>query len=1055
MPSLKVAHRLLLGFALIMLLVAGLAWLITATSGWQGNRLDQLRATAVDASDHASGMALSARAAQVAVQNLALRSAAGGTPENGQAQQLVAARAAASDAIGTFERHLDRSRAIASAEGRAAAERISAVESAFASYRQSVMSVINPAGGAAAEPATPAATVFEEQIRPQYEEVLMPLLTRHLTATQATIAERAEAADSARLWGERFGLGAALLILLTVIGVGFMNSRYVSRGLDRTVVAARSIAAGRLTSPVRVVSDDEFGDLADALNDMVSRLSTATLSKTYVENIVQSMADPLVVVDPDVRVSMVNQALLDLLGYESDELAGGSVTRIFAHTGRQRGAAIKQDIERGLAGNIESRFRTKAGQEVSVSLSSALVRSGGEVQGLVIVAKDITEQKRREKELIDAKDEAERMVQLRDAFLANMSHEIRTPLTGILGSAQVLAEVVQGDHRNLAKIIEDAGNRLLDTINSVLEMARIEAGEVQPEMEILDFAEEAEAVANVLRPVAAKKGLSLRVYPPTGGRVAAQLDRSCLNRILNNLVGNAIKFTRDGAVSIEISSDGDDAFITVRDSGIGIAKEFLPFLFDDFKQESTGLRRSHEGSGLGLAITKKLIDMMGGDVTVDSVKGLGSAFTVRFDRVPLEEAEAAYRPGATPAASAEGDESWDEILTGIHPTFHAPPPAGQRPYRDLLLIEDNQQNAYMAKFMLEGYSADVATTPEESIELVRRHQYGVLLVDINLGTDLSGIDLLKQIRDIEGYAETAAVAVTAYALPGDRERFLNEGFDDYVSKPYRKETLREAVERALASAVPHAPLEDLGTVLGGSFDEEGDGPEEQTPADEQAPEKAVGASGAPATSAPRQPAPASRAPAQAPATPPPAPPGGARPPAPPPQPARRPEAAPAAPPQRAAAPPAEAFGESPPVWANPAFEQRIPGPQPAPAGGSAPAGPSAPYPPAPEPTAAARPRPGALPFPTASPDEFLPPDYHPDASAFPPEVARLVLAAEDERAAAAARQALRRAAAATTRQAGGGSHPAPEDDSSLHYLDFDPDDSAGDGAGGPPDPAGR
>src|SRR5690606_12088924 len=167
------------------------------------------------------------------------------------------------------------------------------------------------------------------------------------------------------------------------------------------------------------------------------------------------------------------------------------------------------------------------GDDIPVSLSSALVREGNDVQGLVIVAKDITERKRFEAELIEAKEKAEQMVHLRDAFLANMSHEIRTPLTGILGSAQVLAEVVQeGEQRNLAKIIEDAGTRLLDTINSVLEMARIEAGEVQPEVEILNLVEEAEASARVLATVAEKKGLLLRVHA-TDRNLYAQTDRSC------------------------------------------------------------------------------------------------------------------------------------------------------------------------------------------------------------------------------------------------------------------------------------------------------------------------------------------------------------------------------------------------------------------------------------------------------------------------------------------------------------------------------------------------
>jgi len=991
MPSIKVAHRLLIGFLVLVVLICGIVWLSTATGTWQENRLTELREAALEATDHATGMAMAARSAHSAAQALRVqRIAATNATEVDDAarrSQERAARATIDDAFSTFDRHLARSREIGQREGRSTAERLSALEDAYTTYKQASSRFLelpaSPEEGLVA-----VSSVFETQLQPHFDETLAPLLARHVSATQTALLERIDAAEAARIWSARFLFGALGLLLIVLIGMAFVNTRYVDTGLRRAIAASRAIAAGRLTNPIRVSSDDEFGDLTEAFNEMVARLSTATVSKTYVDNIVQSMADPLIVVDPDVRIAMVNQALLDLLGYESDELTGASVTRIFAHTGRQRGAAIKQDIERGLAGNVDSKFRTKAGQEVVISLSSALVRASGEVQGLVIVAKDITEQKRREKELIDAKEAAERMVQLRDAFLANMSHEIRTPLTGILGSAQVLAEVVEGEHKNLARIIEDAGNRLLDTINSVLEMARIEAGEVQPEMEILDFAQEAEAVANVLRPVAKKKGLVLRVYPPADSRVAAQLDRSCLNRILNNLVGNAIKFTREGAVSIEISADEDSAVLTVRDTGIGISKEFLPYLFDDFKQESTGLRRSHEGSGLGLAITKKLIDMMGGSVEVESVKGLGSAFTVRFDRVPLEEAAAAQsRLG--PTASADGVAPWEAEHNVVSPTFEPPPPASQRPGRDLLLIEDNEQNAYMAKFMLEGFAADVATSPDEALALALRHQYGVLLVDINLGTDSSGIDLLHEIRQIEGYSDTPAVAVTAYALPGDRERFLSEGFDDYVSKPYRKETLREAVERALASREPIDPGTDLDMVLGGSFDE----PSEAQPEDEVGPE--------PEFAAPPQPV------------------------------APEPQG------QLDDVPPAEPIVVQPRELSDyPADVQ---------AAGD-------PVRDAAKEAYSATPLPPASPLPTASPDEFLPPTYRPDVTAFPPEVARLVEEAAAERA--AQRQQGDRASIKRASDEAGNDLSAHPNGDAFHFVDVDPQDSSGDGVGRPPEPSG-
>src|SRR5690606_25428693 len=154
------------------------------------------------------------------------------------------------------------------------------------------------------------------------------------------------------------------------------------------------------------------------------------------------------------------------------------------------------------------------------------------------------------------------------------------------------------------------------------------------------------------------------------------------------------------------------------------------------------------------------------------------------------------------------------------PTSAPPPAPEERPLRDLLLIEDNAQNAYMAKFMLQDYETDIATSPEDAIEQVLHHQYRLLLVDINLGADRSGIDLLHEIRGVEGYEMARAIAVTAYALPGDEDRFLSEGFDDYVAKPFRKETLLAAVERVFAAAEEQAEAgPNLDTILGGSFED--------------------------------------------------------------------------------------------------------------------------------------------------------------------------------------------------------------------------------------------
>ncbi|MDX1421313.1 MAG: PAS domain S-box protein, partial [Rubricoccaceae bacterium] len=245
---------------------------------------------------------------------------------------------------------------------------------------------------------------------------------------------------------------------------------------------------------------------------------------------------------------------------------------------------------------------------------------------------DVTERKQFERELIEAREAAVEMARLKSAFLANMSHEIRTPLTGILGYAGLLAEEVEGEQQEFVQFIEKSGRRLLDTLNSVLELARLEANGVEPSLEVLDVVSEAEEAVRLLTPLAEAKGLALTLDPAPARAATASLDRVCLGRILSNLIGNAVKFTEEGGVHVRVEVDEADVLVHVRDTGRGIAAGFLPHLFDEFKQESEGHARSHEGAGLGLAITKRLTDLLGGAIAVECPTTGGTVFTVAFPR---------------------------------------------------------------------------------------------------------------------------------------------------------------------------------------------------------------------------------------------------------------------------------------------------------------------------------------------------------------------------------------------------------------------------------------
>ena len=246
------------------------------------------------------------------------------------------------------------------------------------------------------------------------------------------------------------------------------------------------------------------------------------------------------------------------------------------------------------------------------------------------LGRDVDERRAYEQELIAAREEAENAARLKSSFLANMSHEIRTPLTAVIGFAELLRDEVADDQQDLVQGIDSGGRRLLTTLNSILDLAALDAREHALTPVATDLAAEAREVAALLRPLAAERGLALEVEAPA--TLAAVADPDAFGRVLTNLVGNAVKFTDAGGVTVGLEGGADAVVLRVADTGVGISDEFLPRLFAAFRQASEGFGRSHEGSGLGLTITQRLVEEMGGAIGVESAVGVGTVFTVTLPR---------------------------------------------------------------------------------------------------------------------------------------------------------------------------------------------------------------------------------------------------------------------------------------------------------------------------------------------------------------------------------------------------------------------------------------
>jgi signal transduction histidine kinase len=279
---------------------------------------------------------------------------------------------------------------------------------------------------------------------------------------------------------------------------------------------------------------------------------------------------------------------------------------------------------------------------------------GGQA-ALCVLVRDVGRQREAERRLREAaeaaeaaRERAEDLLRLKSSLLQDLSHEIRTPLTGILGYADLLAETVEGEGRDMALVIERGARRLMHTVNSVLDLAQLESGEGGVEVGPVDLAAEAGAVRDALAPLADAKGVALRLDRPPAP-VWVQAEAGALARLLNNLVGNALKFTDEGTVRVVVRAGGGRPALVVRDTGVGIPASFLPHLFDEFRRARTGSSDRHGGTGLGLAISRRLVEVMGGTITVESAENVGTEFTVR-----LRPAEVPARPRVGRAVAAVG-----------------------------------------------------------------------------------------------------------------------------------------------------------------------------------------------------------------------------------------------------------------------------------------------------------------------------------------------------------------------------------------------------------------
>lgn len=498
----------------------------------------------------------------------------------------------------------------------------------------------------------------------------------------------------------------------------------------------------------------------------------------------ESSLDAIITIDSDGRICDFNQTVSTIFGYTLNEITGELMAELFM-TEKYRTAfwqgiqcCLNSGERRALGRRIEISGLRRSGAEFPMELNFTPICLN-EHTFFVVFLRDISEIKASEQALRLGQIQAEQANQVKSQFLAIMSHEIRTPLNIILGTQDLLADTtLDATQQKHLKLARDAGKSLLNLINDILDLTKVEAEKLELETTVFDPVTVVEDVLQLVDINARKKKLALTftVAPEVASWVSGDSWR--LRQVLLNLLTNAIKFTPSGSITVKLSQRSADAgdgllLFEVIDTGIGIAEDVQPHLFEVFIQADPSDTRKYGGSGLGLAISKRLVKLWGGHMGVESHAGIGSRFWFSFGSM---------------AEAMQTNVSIDQSAKKNPASTSA---------ADILLVEDSLVNQTVLSAMLRsgGHSVDVADCGAAAIAAVKSHRYELIFMDASM-PDMSGMDATRTIRQLgEAAARVPIIAITAHAIKGYRDQCINAGMNGYATKPISKKDLLALVDQ--------------------------------------------------------------------------------------------------------------------------------------------------------------------------------------------------------------------------------------------------------------------
>ena len=505
-------------------------------------------------------------------------------------------------------------------------------------------------------------------------------------------------------------------------------------------------------------------DLAFGISSLRTLKEKETIAKNLKENdertrsLFENAAIGIYRTSIDGKILMANPELLKILGYDSlEDLTNTSIKNIYMEIDKRKELLDNAFKNKAVTG-FETEFKRKDCSPITVRINGRLINNGSmNEQYLEGTIEDISNKKEIEKNLIAAKERAEEMNRLKDNFLANMSHELRTPMVGILGFSEIFLNILDNpNYKEMAESLYSSGKRLMETLDSILDLSKLEANKLQFSKSKVNINSQVNELISAYKETAQKRGLYLK-HEIKDEDLYSNLDIQLLKKILNNLINNAIKYTDHGGVTIEVTSQN--------------------IIFEDFRQLSEGLNRKYEGNGLGLSLTKRFVELLGGEIQLESTINSGSIFTIKFPAIEIDETAGAQEKTKI-IQSVQAETRYGSFF--------------QLPY--ILMVDNDLTTIDIAKIMLKNTcNIEYALNGNEALKKINDKYYDAIFMDINLGAGINGMEVTKIIRSNPSYEKTPIIACTAYAMHGDKEKFMQEGCTHYISKPFNKESINNII----------------------------------------------------------------------------------------------------------------------------------------------------------------------------------------------------------------------------------------------------------------------